>query len=797
MRIWQDLAAGIRHWARRALRAPGVFLVAAGTLAVGIGATAAVFSVVDTVLLRPLPFPEPERLSAVWERPGTGEQAMLTASEYLDLRAQLRSFQHLAVIWSNNFDTPSRCALTDGAVTEMAPCAAASWNLFRTLGVRPLLGRDFAEHEEGTSAPQVLLLSYRMWQRRFAGDPAAVGKRVKLDGAEVTVIGVLPPILTLPVGADVWTPPMFDARMRKNPFRLLRAIGRLRPGISNERARQELMTVAEKWSAGSAGWRAQVVPLAEVLNRDIRFGLLAVQCAAAILLLIACANVANLLLLLAANRHKEIAIRAAAGASPGRLFRLFLLESCALATLAAIAGVGLAQVALRVFVPLSPASLPRAGEAAMDGRALFMTALVSLVAGILLSLAPTLSLRRLPLREALAQTAAARRRSTSRASTACAIASIAMALALSLSAGLVLRSFQKILQVEPGFQPRGVLVFHVIPPTDAPLCPTCTISQTLASLLTRIQALPAVEDAAFSESVPLEGFRTDWRFSPGSSLQAGPSAMRSAMWNGVGAAYFRVMGIPLRNGRVFGPADARRATVIVNEELARRYLPGQDPIGKQLLHESGRFYEIVGVVGNVRAERLELAAQPEIYRYQAFGLALSVRYRGGPAAMTSSVRELIQSAGAGLMLAEVSPMEKFVRAGTSRLRLWAILLGALTLCSLGLAAAGVYALISHSVRQRAGEFGVRAAMGARRVDLFRQVLKETLRLVGAGLLAGALMTAAAARLLSTLLYEVRPWDAWAVAATVLTVTAVSLLASLGPAHWASRVEPREALTAGY
>jgi hypothetical protein len=273
--------------------------------------------------------------------------------------------------------------------------------------------------------------------------------------------------------------------------------------------------------------------------------------------------------------------------------------------------------------------------------------------------------------------------------------------------------------------------------------------------------------------------------------------MRSALWNGVTGSYFRVMGIPVRQGRVFNPATdvlgKKGGLVIVNEELARRGFPGQNAVGKRLFHEAGRWFEIVGVVGSVRAERLELPVQPEVYRHHAGG-ALSVRYGGDPAALNGAVRELVQSAG--LTLLEISPMEKFVRAGTSRLRLWTILLGAFTLCSLGLAAAGVYALVSYSVRQRVGEFGLRLAIGARRGDIFRLVLRETLQLVAAGVLAGALVASATLRILSNLLYEVRPWDAWAAAAAVLAVTAVALLASLLPARRASRVEPREALTAG-
>ncbi|MBI4877652.1 MAG: ABC transporter permease [Acidobacteria bacterium] len=793
----RDLTADLRHWARRSSRTPGVLLVAVGTLAAGIGATAAVFSVVDTVLLRPLPYPDPERLSAVWERSGGGEPAMLTVREYLDLRAQLGSFEQFAAILSMNFDSPARCALTDGAATERAPCAYVSWNLFRTLGVGPCLGRDFAEHEESAGNPQVILLSHRLWQRRFAGDPAVIGKRVQVDGGEVTVIGVLPPTLTLPASTEIWIPPMFDERMRKNPFRLVRAVGRLRPGVSHEQASQELKAAADRWKTGSAGWSAQSVPLRVILNRDIRLGLLTVQGAAAILLLIACANVANLLLLLAANRRKEFAVRAVAGASPWRLFRLFLAESLALACLATAAGAGIAFAGLKVLAPASSALLPRAGEAAMDGRVLGLTILVSLVAGVLVSLAPALSYRRLPLRDALAQTAVTRRRTTARASSACAAASIAMALVLSLSASLVLRSFQKILQVDPGFQPKNVLVFHLIMPIASYSCPSCNAGQVMTSLLERVRALPGVEEAASSEVVPLEGFRTDWRFALDPAFLGDPSAMRSAIWNGVSRDYFRVMGIPLRQGRVFDPADSRRPVVVVNQELARRCFPAQDAVGKRLFNEAGRSYEIVGVVGNVRAERLELPVQPEVYHYHTAGGALSVRYRGNPAALNGAVRELVRSAGAGLLLAETTPMENFVRAGTSRLRLWSILLGVLTFCSLGLAAAGVYALISHSVRLRAGEFGLRMALGARRGDILRLVLRETLRLVAAGLLTGALAAAAALRILSNLLYEVRPWDAWAVTSTVLAVTTVALLASLRPARWASRVEPREALTAGY
>jgi predicted permease len=519
------------------------------------------------------------------------------------------------------------------------------------------------------------------------------------------------------------------------------------------------------------------------------------QGAAIVLLAIASFNAANLLLLLAANRRKEIAIRAAAGASPGRLLRLFLAESLALAGLAAAAGTGLAFAALRILAPLSPASLLRAGEASLDWRSLSSIVLVSLAAAVAAGAPPALSVWRLRLRDALAQTAVSRRRAVSRASTACAVAGLALALPLSLSAGLILRSFQKLSQTDPGFRAQGVLVFHLVGAPEPANCASCDSRQRTLTLRERVRALPGAEAVANSEAVPLEGFRTDWRFALEPASLRDPARLHSALWNGVSEDYFRVLGIPLRRGREFQPSsDRRRQNVIVNEELARRCFPGQDALGRTLFHESGRPFQIVGVAGNVRSERLELAAQPEVYLYGG-GISLSVRYRGDPAALQRAVRDLLQSEGGGLILAETTPLERFLNNGTARLRLWTVLLGALTGCSLCLAAAGVYALVACSTRRRVAEFGLRMALGARRTDIFLLVLRDTLRLAGAGILLGVLGAAAASSLVSHLLFEVRPWDPPAAAASVLALTLVSLAASLPAARSASRVEPRQALSA--
>ena len=777
-------------------RNPGVTLVSVVTLALGIGATAAILSVVNAVLLRPLPFPDPNRLVMLWEA-GGGGQAMLSPRDYLDLRARTRSFEHFAANWGNGLAVQGSCSLAGTAQPEPVHCASVTYNFFAAAGVRPVIGKAFVEADEGFSTPRVVVLSHRLWLRRFGADPLAIGKQLKVDGSPVTVIGVMPSSFNLPAQCDLWLPPPFDESMRNSGMRLLRPIARLKAGVGLNEAERELEEALRQFPVASAEnrtrWEGQLLTVKDVLVGDWRLGLWLLQGAACLVLLITCSNIANLLLVISANRHKELAIRASVGATPARIVRQLFTENILLALLGGAAGVLLARAGVPTLLSLSPA-VPRLSETRIDGFVIGITLLVCLASGILFGLVPALTAARTNLHDSLREGGRAGRRTGNRMASVIVVAEVALATVLAASAFLLLNSYQRIIRVDPGFSPRNVLTMKMLVSEDTY---RRRATAFFTEVLDRVRALPEVQAAATTLDLPLDGWVWDVRYtaaSAGSDVQK-----HGAHQHHVSRDYFRTMGIPLLLGRDFRDSDTMKTgdqVSIVNAELARRTFGVQNVIGRHIFDEKGRSREIVGVAGNVKHRAMDVPDYPAIYVPNRNHQILVVRTTTDPTSLMPVVRASLRSLDPEMPVDHVRPMEEIVSASLFRQRFWMVLLGLFALMAQALAALGIYAVISYSVSQRAAEFGVRMALGASPVDLQKQVVLQTLRLAVTGVGIGVLGVAAVARFIASLLYQGSAFDLAMLISAVFAVMGIALVAGFLPARRAMRIDPMTALRGG-
>lgn len=787
-------------WVRILRRNPAYLAVTLLTLALGIGVTTAILSVANSVLLRPLPFPEPDRLALVWEETGSNEQAMFSVPDYLDLRAGLRSFEQIAANWGTDLETQGVCSLAAGTTPEPVPCATVSYNFFAALGVKPLLGRDFEERDERQSLAQVATISHAFWQRRFGGDPGVIGKHVKVDGAAVVITGILPAMFAVPSHCDLWQPGTFDAEWRsekRRGLRYLRLFARLKSGVRFEYAQAEFDAAAQQLplqrQSRITKRIGQLVPLQDVLVRDSRSGILALLAAAIVLLLIACSNVANLSLAVAAGRGKEWAVRAAVGASPARLLRQSLLESLALSLSAGILGALAARALLKVLAALAPVYVPRLEEAVLSGQVLVFTLLLALLTAGLCGLAPAAIAARFHPRVALAEGGRGAGGGHQGAASVLVVAEVALAVLAAAGAALVWHSFANLRRLHPGFEAQHVLTARLLPDVSAP---DIAINRYLKEILERVRSLPGVVEAAIAVELPLTGWRQELRFVLSPGLANDPGAVHSATLHQVSRGYFRAMGIPLARGRDFLPEeeDARSPRVIVNEELARRFFPGRDPVGQGIfgLRAKARM-EIVGVVGNVRHRKLWDPPEPEVYAAGLAPYVLILRGTTEALALAPAIRATVNEIDRNQPVADFKTLREVLDAASGRHRFWALLLGVLAGASLSLAAAGVYGVVAGLVQRRLPEFALRAAVGARPVDIIRFVLSRTLKLAGAGALAGILAALVMGRMLASLLFEVSPTDPFTLGATVLVVMFIALVAAYLPARSAARAHPASLL----
>jgi putative ABC transport system permease protein len=801
-----------RYALRILARSPGFTLIAVLALALGIGANSAIFSIVNAVILKPLPYEKPEQLVQLWMRfTGIGipnDQNWVSAPEFVDLQ-QNQSLSHLAAISSASFN------INISGTPERIDSAVVSTSFFPLLGVQAKLGRVFLAEEGQAGHERVLLLSDGLWRRRFGADPAIPGRKLVMNGQSYLVVGVLPPDFHLPLEAEVWTPLVFSARDLSPDNRgshQYQVIARIKPGLGLEQARADMDVVSQRIIEKNPGYpyrefnfRVLTIPLLEQQIGDIKTALWVLMSAVGLVLLIACANVANLLLVRASSREREIAVRQALGVSRSRLIQQLLTESAMLALMAGVIGLFLGYWALRLLTALSATSFPRIVEVHMDLRVLAFTLLVSLGTGILFGLAPAFSSRHVT-HDALKEggrggTAGA---GSQRLRGTLVVAEIALSLTLLVGAGLLIRSFLRLQEVDTGFRPEGVLTMRIsLPEEKYP-----KIEQTrrfYRELLARVRQLPSVDAVGGATGLPLSA--TGWSGTTTVDSQAvqprdtTPEADQRPVFPG----YFETLGIPLVRGRYFDQRDIETAApvAIIDETMAKTYWPKEDPMGKRI-KQGGRqspqpWRTIVGVVQHVRYRTLESPSRVEFYwpydqtSFPLGSMSLAIHTSSDPRSLAGVVERQVQALDPDQPVYRVRTMGELMSESMARRRLSMFLLATFAGLALALAAVGIYGIMSYSVAQRAHEVGIRVALGAKSGDVVRLVLGQSMGLTLAGIIAGLLGSLALTNFLSSLLFNVKATDAATFLLVALILAFVAMVASFVPAYRATTVDPVNAL----
>jgi putative ABC transport system permease protein len=815
----QTLLADIRYAFRMIAKQPGFAALAVLAFALGIGANVAIFSVVNAVLLRPLPYPQSERLISIRERTPTFPSGSVSYPNFLDWRASQHTFSDLALFRRESYNLSS---VKGGTAPERIVGCRATANFLTVLGVPPQLGRDFTEADDVPHGPKVALISDKMWRQSFGASRQVLGEHLLVDGVSYEIIGVLPAIVRVPLSrrADVYVP-LGD--VRTEPGVLLRdnhpgfgVLGRLKPGVTLDQATADLDAIAaaleKKYPESNTGRRTTTSLLLESSIGQYRKSLYLLVGAVACVLLIACANVANLQLARMLARGKELAVRSALGASGWRLTRQVLTESAVLALIGALAGVLLAIWSLDAILALSPATVPRFQETRIDVVALLFTVAVAMISGVLVGIWPAWRISKtsslaMALHESVRGSSDGVHKQRARAGLV--ITQVALALVLLAAGGLMLKSFWRAQQAPLGFDPRNILTMSVALPS-ARYDKEEKINAFYDKLLAKVSTLPSVTSAAIGVNIPFDDNEWDSSF----HITGTPPHVRgrepSAEINIISPDYFKVLGMPIIRGRAFGPEDGagKQTSVIIDESLATRFFPGQDPIGKQLdnnqtLKENPPPLTIVGVVPRTRndapgEENVESLNFAQMYlpfaQFSNENVTLAVRVASGdPLALAPAVKREIESIDPDQPVAQVSTMEKNIGASLAARRLTMTLLGAFAGLALVLASVGIYGVMALSTTQRTREMGIRFALGASRADVLRLVLGKGISLIGVGLGAGLVGAFVASRAMNSLLYGVGTVDAVALLGAIITLAGVAFVACYLPARRASMVNPIEAL----
>jgi predicted permease len=802
--MFLSLSQDLRLGGRMLRKSPGFTVVAVLTLALGIGANAAIFSIVDAVLLRPLPYPEPARLVRVWESyPARGFfRNVVNPLNFLDWRDNSKAFLAMAAIAraTNNLNAQGRPMAVPGL--QVSP------EFFSILGILPIHGRTFTADDAVSGRDHVVILSYELWQSQFGGNASVIGQNMDIDGLPNTVVGVMPRGFSFPnTKAEVWTPLPLARSEEWKSGRYLTVVARLRPGVTLEQARQDMVRVAnidaELRPHFNKGWSAEVNPMLEDVTQGVRRPLWMLLASVALLLLIACANVTNLLLMRGAGRLRELAVRAALGASRWRLIQQLLVEGLMLSLAGMTVGLLIARFALHSVLALIPlnAPLPRSEPIAIDARVLLFTLLASLFTTVFFGLVPALRLSRVDLQNALTRGSLRSGVGGHQILRRCfVVAEVALALLLAVGAGLMLRSFARLISVDPGFQPERLLTMH-ISLSPSRYNDSLKRSMYFKSVLTEIRGIPGVRAASSTHFLPLTEMISGSCFASGDGPPPTPAESPSSQFLIVGSGYFPAMGIPVLRGRDFEERDnfSSQPVAIVNHEFVERYFPGQDVLGKQLwvCWTIEKPVEIVGIAADTRQANLQAAPQPTIFLSNAqapmYFATLVVRAEGDPRQIAHSVEDAIHRVDPDQAISEVQSMETVFSDSVSSPRFEAILLGAFAGLAVLLAVIGVYGIVCYSVSQRTNEIGIRVAMGARSADIAGMVLREAFTLAGVALVIGFGASLALSRLLESLLFEVKPTDPITFLAAGCLVLAVCAVAALLPARRAMRMDPMVAL----
>jgi predicted permease len=813
----------IRLAFRSLLKTPGFTAVAVITIALAIGANTAVFSLVNALLIRPLPYRASDELVLLWEKfPAQGlERIPVSAPEYLDYVKELKTVDVAA------FDYVD-LNLTGGDLPERISSAVVAPSLFPILGVEPIRGRVFTPNEFGEGNDNVVVISERLWQRRFNRDPKLVGKQLSLNGRSLTVVGIMPakfefplPLFNVQGGTfgqrvDVWKPIAFTKNnLESRGSRGYGIVARLKHGVTITQARAELATVIANWRtrfpdnyAPSSPFDAALYGFHDQVVGGMRTALLILSGAVALVLLIACANLTTMLLARASAREREFAIRVALGAGPGRLLQQTLTESVLLALIGGVAGTLLAFWGLHLLRALGSTTVPRIAEANLDLRVLFVTSVVSVVTGILFGLIPALSSVKPELTEALKEggrgsTSGVRR---NRVRNTLVITEIALALVLLVGSGLLLKSFIHLQNVNPGFDPRNVLTMEVSLPV-AKYARGRPVADFYAELIRRVRAMPGVEAAGLTSILPLSGTNSDNSFAIEGGDPFQSSAYPDEEIRAISPDYFKALKVPLLRGRFFDDHDNADApqVVIVNEAFARKWFPNEEAVGKRITFSDPRkpdikWITIVGLVGDMRHRGLDVEAKPEYYlphgQNSYRGMILTVRSSQDPRALTSAIRNEIRRLDPELPAANVRTLEEVASESIAPRRLSVTLLGVFAAMALILASVGIYGVMSFLVVQRTHEIGVRMALGAQRSDVLRLVIGRAAKLVLFGTIAGLVLGVFSSQALRAMLYNVGAFDLTTFMGVTVALCLVSLFASYIPALRATRADPMIALGHG-
>ena len=803
--MWSEVRFAWRSLRKR----PGFTAVVIFTLALGIGANSAIFSVVNAVLLSPLPYREPERLVALFSKDDKRNlaQGPMSYVNFQDWHAQSQSFTHMAVMRPDSF------SLTDRGEPERVSGVRVSPSMLSLLGVQPLMGRDFLPEEDQPGKGEVALISYGLWQRRYGADPNLFGQTVTLEGRAFTIIGVLPAWLRYPGqpfppgGAEVWIPFVPLPSEQQRGFANIRVMCRLKPGVNLAQAQTEMNLIAarlaQQYPADDADLSVALVSLSEVVTGKVRLGLWILLGTVGVVLLIACVNVANLLLARAAGRQTEIAIRTALGASRWRVVRQMLIECLLLSLAGGGLGLLLAWQSIVWLTKTKAGNIPRIEELSLNGYVLGFTLLVSLLTALLFGLLPALRASRVELVATLKEGGKGTARGVNqRWLKGLAVTEIALALVLLVGAGLLLRSFRAISEVDPGFRPQRVLTLAV--PLPLAGYPDQTAQcRFLENAVARLNAAPGVESAAAVFKVPLAGLATLTFTVQGQPVPRGTEP--SADYRPISAAYFRTMGIPLLRGREFNEFDTAETAdvVIVNEELARQYWPGENPLGKRLQvgQQYTRWREVVGVVGNAKLTGLEAKVDPAIYLPLAQNSwpnalrnsSLVVRARAEAQTLAAVLRQELRSVDPALPITQMRTLEEILDESLAPRRFNMILLMLFALVAGVLAVVGIYGVISYSVASRTNEIGVRMALGAQPRDILKLIIGAGLKLTASGVSLGLLGAFVLTRLMKGLLFGVSTLDPLVFTGLSLLLAVTALLAAYLPARRAAGMNPVIAL----